>query len=131
MATQVPLMPPEGFDFAHPDSWTKWKKRFERYRLASGLSEKDEAVQVNALIYAMGDAAEEIFDSFGLSETDAKKYDKVSKAFRNTLLCAITQFMNEQDSTSGRNNLVKVLIPSSHPFIDSQSIASTVLYENK
>ena len=82
MAAQIPLIPPEGFDFAHPDSWTKWKKRFERYRSASGLSEKDEAVQVSALIYAMGDSAEEIFDSFGLSETDARKYDQVTERFQ-------------------------------------------------
>ena len=37
MAAQIPLMPPEGFDFAHPNSWTKWKKRFEHYRSASGF----------------------------------------------------------------------------------------------
>ena len=58
MAAQIPLMPPQGLDFAHPDSWTKWKKRFESYRSASGLSEKDEAVQVSALIYVMGDSAD-------------------------------------------------------------------------
>ena len=66
MSTQVSLLPPEGFDFAHPDSWTKWEKCFERYRLASGLLEKDEAIQVSALIYTMGDAVEKVFDSFGL-----------------------------------------------------------------
>ena len=82
MAAQIFLIPPEGFDFAHPDSWTKWKKRFERYRSACVFLEKDEAVQVSALVYAMGDSAEEIFDSFGLSETDAKKYDQVSQHFQ-------------------------------------------------
>ena len=82
MAAQVSLMPPEGFDSTHQDSWTKWKRRFERYRSAPGLLEKDEAVQVSALIYAMGERAEEIFDSFGLSETDTRKYDQVSKRFQ-------------------------------------------------
>lgn len=83
MATHVPLLPPEGFDFAHPQSWTKWRKRFERYRLASGLSEKDEAIQVSALIYAMGEKAEEILDSCELSEADAMKYDAVTKCFQD------------------------------------------------
>ena len=86
MAAQFLLMPPEGFDFAHPDSWTKWNKRFEHYRSASGLSERDKAVQVSELIYAMGDTAEEIFDRFGLSETDARKYDLISKLFQEHLI---------------------------------------------
>ena len=59
MPAQVPLLPPEGFDFAHPDSWTKWKKQFDCYRSASGLLEKDKAVKVSTLIYAMGDTEEE------------------------------------------------------------------------
>ena len=83
MAAQVPLMPPEEFDFAHPDSWTKWKKRFEQYHSASGHSKEDKAVQVSALIYAMGNTAEEIFDSFGLSETGARRYDQVSERFQD------------------------------------------------
>ncbi len=42
-------------------------RRFERFRSASGLSEKSAVVQVNALIYSMGDDADDILRSFGLS----------------------------------------------------------------
>ena len=36
--------------------WTKWLKRFERYRVASGLKNKPNADQVSILLYSMGDA---------------------------------------------------------------------------
>ena len=59
MASLVPLLPPEKFNFAHPDAWPQWIKRFERYRVASGLSDRDGPVQVSTLIYAMGEEAED------------------------------------------------------------------------
>ena len=37
MAT-IHLQPPEHFDFKSPDGWPKWKRRFEYFRAASGLS---------------------------------------------------------------------------------------------
>ncbi len=66
---------PEQFDFNKPhEEWPKWFRRFERFRQASGLVAKDELNQVNTLIYSMGDRADDIFRSFGLSETNQKKY---------------------------------------------------------
>ena len=44
---------------------------------ASGLSEKDETVQVNTLLYSMGDEADDILHSFTLSADDMKKYEVV------------------------------------------------------
>ena len=38
-----------------------WVKRFERYRVISGLSKQEGALQVNALLYAMGDESGDIF----------------------------------------------------------------------
>ena len=38
----IRLDPPEPFDFAKPDNWPKWKKRFEQYRAASGLDKESE-----------------------------------------------------------------------------------------
>ena len=81
MASSVPLLPPERFDFAHPDTWPRWITRFERYRVAAGLSDKDEPVQVCTLMYAMGEEAEDILASFGLNEEDRKKYDVVRERF--------------------------------------------------
>ena len=75
------VTPPEQFNFSRPEEWTKWVRRFERFRKASGLEEKDEEVQVNTLIYAMGDDADDILRSFRLSAADSKKYDTVKAKF--------------------------------------------------
>ena len=47
----------------------------------SGLEEKDEEVQVNTLIYAMGDDADDILRPFRLFAADSKKYDTVKAKF--------------------------------------------------
>ena len=81
MANPVSLLPPERFDFDHPDTWPRWIKRFERYRVASGLSAKDEQVQISTLIYAMGEEAEDILASFGLNERDSGSFSAVQERF--------------------------------------------------
>jgi len=81
MATSFQISTPESFSFTNPELWPKWIRRFERYRLASGLSNKSAEVQVNALIYHMGDLADDILTSFGLSDDDKKKYDVVKAKF--------------------------------------------------
>ena len=73
---------PENFNFNRPEEWPRWIRKFERFRLASGLSEKEEASQVNALIYTMGDDADDILGSLGLSEEDKGKYDVVKDKFQ-------------------------------------------------
>ena len=75
------VAPPGQFNFSHPEEWPKWVRRFERFRKASGLNEKDEEAQVNTLVYSMGDEADDILRSFRLSEDDAKKYDTVKAKF--------------------------------------------------
>ena len=77
------VSPPETFDFSQPDSWPRWIRRFERFRQASGLSSKGEESQVNTLIYTMGDKADDILSSFGLSEEDQKKYSVVRDKFES------------------------------------------------
>ena len=49
--------------------------------MASGLNKKDEANQVNVLIYTMGDLADDILSSMGLSEENKSKYDVVKSKF--------------------------------------------------
>ena len=83
MASQFQVPAPESFSFKHPEEWPKWIKRFERYRLASGLDKKFSEVQVNALIYNMGDQADNILLCFGLSDEDKKKYDTVKAKFES------------------------------------------------
>ena len=72
-AATYQVVPPEAFNFSHPTEWTKWIRRFERFRAASGLEEKGEEVQVNTLIYTMGEKADDIFQSFGLTDEQIRR----------------------------------------------------------
>ena len=77
------IAPPEQFNFNQPDEWPKWIRRFERFRDASGLSEKDEVHQVNTLVYCMGDAADDILCSLGLTSDEKKVYATVKTKFES------------------------------------------------
>ncbi|KAI4890341.1 hypothetical protein NFI96_013731, partial [Prochilodus magdalenae] len=71
------ISPPPKFDFTRPEEWPKWIKRFERFRIASGLELQAEENQVNTLIYTMGDEAEDIITSLQLTEIEASQYNMV------------------------------------------------------
>jgi hypothetical protein len=77
----VRLQPPSSFNFKTPDEWPRWKRRFEQFRLASGLSEESDNKQVSTLLYCMGEDAEEILASTNISDEDRKKFDKVLKQY--------------------------------------------------
>ena len=49
--------------------------------MALGLAEKADELQVNTLIYSMGDEADDILRSFALSDDDRKKYQPVTARF--------------------------------------------------
>ena len=71
------MPPPKNFSFSKPEEWPKWFRRFQRFRQASGLSDKSSESQVNTLVYTMGDAADDILSSFGLTDDEKKNYDTV------------------------------------------------------
>ena len=73
---------PSPFNFAKPEEWPKWLKRFERFRQASELYKKSEESQVNTLLYSMGEKADDILQSFCLSEEELKKYEMVVAKFQ-------------------------------------------------
>ena len=83
MASQFQVPAPESFSFKHPKQWAKWIRRLERYRLASGLDKKSSELQVIALIYNMGDQADDILLSFRLSDKNKKKYDTEKAKFES------------------------------------------------
>ncbi|UYV71061.1 K02A2.6-like [Cordylochernes scorpioides] len=80
------------FNFKSPEEWILWTRRFERYRIATGLNAKDESEQVNVLIYQLGDEADDIYLSFRLSTADSAKY--------NVVLDKFCQYFN------GRRNII-------------------------
>jgi len=44
------------------EEWENWLRRFERFRQATGLASKPDEMQINTLIYSMGDKVEDICD---------------------------------------------------------------------
>ena len=83
MAATYQVTPPEQFTFSRPQEWPRWIRRFERFKNATGLTTKEETVQVNTLIYTMGDEADDILRSFGLSEEEKKVYTTVLNKFES------------------------------------------------
>ena len=77
----VRISPPENFAFTRPEEWSKWIRRFERFRNASGLAEKEQPTQIHTLVYTMGDEAEDILTSFRLTEEQGKTYATVVERF--------------------------------------------------
>ena len=70
--------PPPVFDFKNPDEWPHWKRRFEPFRLASGLSKEEESRQVSSLLYCLG---EEVLLALKIVVKAKMKYDEVLNAF--------------------------------------------------
>lgn len=81
------ISPPENFDFSDFSNWPNWIRRFERFRVAAGLDKKDQGYQVNSLVYAMGDKADDILSTLGLSTDDAVNYKAVKEAFDKYFIC--------------------------------------------
>ena len=75
--------PPKPLDFASPQKWDEWKKRFKRYRIAAKLNKDSDEIKVNTLLYTMhmGPESEHIFTQFELSEEDAKNFKTVTDKF--------------------------------------------------
>ena len=75
------IAPPEKFISSQPDEWPKWIRRFEQFRVASGLKAKSEKTQVNTLVYSMGTEADDILYSFDLMDAQKKEYATVVSSF--------------------------------------------------
>ena len=67
--------------FSRPEEWSKWIRKFKRFPIASGLASQEDDVQMNTLIYAMGDQADDVVCSFALSDVERRKYDTVKEKF--------------------------------------------------
>ena len=77
----IQLQPPEPFNFKTPDDWPRWKRRFEQFRIASGLSEESQLKQVSTFLYCLGEEADAVLTSTNPSDEDRKGYDSVIGRF--------------------------------------------------
>ena len=72
---------PEQFDFRSPDDWPRWKKRFEQFRLASGLATESEARQISTLLYCLGEDLKDVPGSTNITSEERKSYNTVLEKF--------------------------------------------------
>ena len=61
--------------------WPDWKRRFERYRIATKLFKEDEDIKTSTLLYTMGSKSEYVFTQFALDEKEAGDYTFVVGKF--------------------------------------------------
>ena len=75
----IHFQPPEKFNFKQPDEWPRWSKRFEQFRVASGLSAESEARQINmhVILYCLGEEGEDLLRSTNITEDERKVYSTV------------------------------------------------------
>lgn len=76
------ISPPEPFELAKPGEFERWLRHFQRFRIASNLSQASDGHQVNIPICCMGDKADDILCVLGLTETQRKVYNTVQEHFR-------------------------------------------------
>lgn len=77
----IRLQPPDPFNFRSPDDWPRWKRRFEQFRCASGLTQEDQRRQVSTLLYCLGEEAEDVLTSTNISAEARASYDSVLAKF--------------------------------------------------
>ena len=75
------LQTPAPFPFNSPDEWPKWKRRFEQYRIASGLAKEDDECQVSTLLYCLGEEADDVLTSTNITVESRKKFADVLQKF--------------------------------------------------
>ena len=78
---QIRLEPPEPFNFRKPDDWSRWKRRFQQFREASGLSEATTTKQISTLLYCLGEEAEAVLTSTNATKDDRADYDRALGKF--------------------------------------------------
>ena len=67
---RLSIEPPKSFNFSNPDDWPRWKKRFQQFREASGLSMESQTRQVSALLYCLGKDADDVLVSTNITEEE-------------------------------------------------------------
>ena len=109
------LEPPASFPFSRLDEWQHWKRRFEQFRLTSGLLAEENPCQVSALLYCMGDEAEDTLASTNISEDDRKNIPELSPNSTRFSKSERTLSSRELDSTATvreKTNLLNNLSPA-------------------
>ena len=96
----IQLTPPEPFNMKNPDDWPRWRRRFEQFRVASGLADGDKQKQITMLLYCLGEESESVLKSTKPTEEQLKEYDTVLKKFDEFFDVRKTSYTRELASTA-------------------------------
>ena len=78
---QIQLPPPDRFNFRNPDDWPRWRRRFQQFHKASGLSDESAAKQISTLLYCLGEEAESVLASTNATGEDHADFDRTIGKF--------------------------------------------------
>ena len=120
--TTYQVTTPSKFSFKSSE-WTRWIRPFERFRIATELDKKVEAKQVNALIYTLGDVADDIITSFGLSELEMKGYETVRNKFENHFVAKRNVIFERAKFNVRIQNPSKISLPICTVLVNTASLA--------
>ena len=102
------LQPPGNFDFTHVGTWTKWRQNFQRFRIASKLSNESVETQISTLIYCMGTEAELIYKSLTFKKKeDEKNFDLILSKFDAYFMPKKILYTSARNSTGERKRMEK------------------------
>ena len=82
----IVLQPQVALYFKTPSQWSRWKRRFQQYLVASGLSAGTQVRQVTTLLYCLGDEGNDFLQTTGITDEEMKSYDTVVANFTGSLL---------------------------------------------
>ena len=78
---EIRLQLPDPFNFKVPDEWPRWQRHFEQFRVACGLQDASVSMQVNTLLYCLGEEVESVLKSINITEEETKYYETVLEKF--------------------------------------------------
>ena len=112
---QIRLQPPDPFNFKTPDDWPRWRRRFEQFRVASGLTEDAQTRQISTHLYCLGEEAEAVLTSTNATEEERRTYDTVIEKFngffkiRNNVIFERARFNRSQIDGETADEYIMVL----------------------
>ena len=100
--------------FKKPDEWHRWKRCFEQFHLASGLSTEGDERQISTLLYCLRQDAEEVLVPTGITteerktyKDDLEKFDQFFKVRKNTIFeQARFNHRNQQEGESAEQYII-------------------------
>ena len=119
---QIQLPPPDRFNFRNPDDWPRWRRRFQQFREASGLSGETAAKQISTLLYCLGEEAESILASTNATADDRNDFNRTIGKFddyfkvRKNVIYERARFnrRNQQSGETAENYIVALYELAEH-----------------